>query len=419
MFKVEKDNKKIGKYLSDLISQRYASKRQFCKAYISASGVEPNEENTRNMSNRLSQIIKGAKAIQTYDLPYFTDLLGVSCEQILSAGEYCVPISKRVTNYSIACSKNPQEWEAYINREDKLILNSDEYCKTIIDYALEFNNYELLKYLMDKGYIWFDSRKNKDYFQTFGAGTSIERRPFEIDYALEGRLKTEDKLRMDLIALAVDNNDLKMLDKLRAREIPQLYRCHIRNILGVQPGFNQYYNERMVKHIAASSEHMLDYFTEPFEIRDPIRHTKGIKHVHTFMFPFISQLLDELVIIKSHFTETAFRKALKRNKAIHKKLCELIISVKNDEQYTGMYTKNLWIEVCRHNFEFIENGNIILFNAFFSTLNTNKQVDGIITNIAHVTKIPTSPILKHLAEELNDSYNKIRNLNDHLEEITK
>ena len=87
MFKVEKNNAKIGAYLADLINQKYESRRAFCRAYISANGEEPTNETINNMSNRLAQIAKGNKAIQTYDLPYFTELLGVSCEQILSAGE--------------------------------------------------------------------------------------------------------------------------------------------------------------------------------------------------------------------------------------------------------------------------------------------------------------------------------------------
>lgn len=224
MFKVEKNNKKIGKYLADLIEQKYKSRRAFCQAYIRATGEEPTSETINNMSNRLMQIANGNKAIQTYDLPYFTELLGVSCEQILSAGEYSVPVAKRVTNYSIACSKNPAEWDAYIKREDKLILNSDEYCKTVIDYALEFRNYEFLKYLMDKKYIWFDSREDADYIQTFGAGTSIQRREIGcIDAELQYKLSTEDELRINLIALAADNEDLEMLNNLRARETPQLY----------------------------------------------------------------------------------------------------------------------------------------------------------------------------------------------------
>ena len=94
-----------------LIDNKYESRRAFCRDYISLSGGVVTDDAVSSMSNRLSQIIKGKKAIQTYDLPYFTDLLGVSCEQILSAGECSVPISNRVTNYSIACSMNTEEWE--------------------------------------------------------------------------------------------------------------------------------------------------------------------------------------------------------------------------------------------------------------------------------------------------------------------
>lgn len=418
MFKVEKNNAKIGKYLSDLIEQKYDSKRAFCREYITAKGEEPNNETLNNMSNRLSQITKGKKAIQTYDLPFFTELLGVSCEQILSAGECSAPTANRVTNYSIACSKDPAVWEKYIHRADKLILNSDEYCKTVLDYALEFGNYDFIKFLMDNQYIWFDSRKDNDYVQTFGAGTSIEHRHIDsIDYGLEGKLKTEDELRINLIALAADHEDIKMLNELRARENPQLY-CRAHYLSGIHPDFDGCYNERMVKHIAASGEAVLDYFTDSFEIRDNVRYKDGSNRIHTFMFPYISKLLDLLITTKSSFTETALKKALKYNKATYNRLCKLISTVKNDERYAAEYMKSLWIKTCEQNLEFHENGDIVMFTAYYSTATTQNQVDGIITNVAHVTKIPTSPILKHLAEELNEAYDAIRNIRDHLEEIS-
>ena len=410
MFKVEKNNSKIGKYLDDLISQKYESRRSFCRAYIQAADEDLTNETINNMSNRLAQIVKGNKAIQTYDLPYFCELLGVSCEQILSAGECSVPITNRVTNYSIACSKDPAEWEAYINRADKLILNSDEYCMTVLDYALKFENYELIKFLIDNHYIWFDSRKDQDYIQTFGAGTSIERRHIgSIDYGLEGKLKTEDELRINLIALAADRKDIKMLNQLRARENPQLYfRAHY--LSAQHPDFHSFYNERMVKHIASSSDEVLDYFTDSFEIGDNVRYKDGSNRVHTFLFPYISQLLDMLIATKSSFAETALKKAIKYNTKTYKRLRELILSVKNDERYSAEYMKDLRIKVCEENFNFFDDGSIVMFRAIYSGTN----VDGIITNVAHVTKTPSSPILKHLVDELNESYLNIKNLKENL-----
>lgn len=410
MFKAEKNNLKIGRYLDDLISKKYESRRAFCREYIQATGEEPTSETINNMSNRLAQIVKGNKAIQTYDLPYFCELLAVSCEQILSAGECSVPITNRVTNYSVACSKDPAVWEAYINRADKLILNSDEYCKTVLDYALDFGNYELIKFLMDHNYIWFDSRKDQDYIQTFGAGTSIERRKIGyIDYGLEGKLKTEDELRINLIALAADRRDIKMLNQLRARENPQLYfRAHY--LSAQHPDFDSFYNERMVKHIASSSDEVLDYFTDSFEIRDQVRYKDGSNRAHTFLFPYISQLLDMLIATKSSFAETALKKAIKYNTKTYKRLRELILSVKNDERYSAEYMKDLWVDVCKRDFDFFDNGSIVMFRAIYSRTN----VDGIITNVAHVTKTPSFPRLKHLVDELNESYLNIKNLKENL-----
>ena len=417
MFKVEKNNAKIGMYLANIIEQKFDSKRAFCRAYILATGEDPTSETITNMSNRLNQIMKGRKSIQTYDLPYFTELLGLSCEQILSAGECSAPTTNRVTNHSIACSKDPAEWERYINRADKLVLNSDEYGKTVLDYALEFGNHEFIKFLMDNKYIWFDSGNDRDYNLTFGAGTSIQRRPIGfIDCDLESQLKMEDDLRISLIALAADNNDFDMMTALRARENPQLYiRAHY--LGGPHPDFSTGYSERMIKHIAQSNEYVLDYFTDSFEIRDQVRYKDGSTRTHTFMFPYISKLLDQLVITNSKFTETALRKAKKHNDATYKKLRELILAVKSDESHAPEYLKGRWISICQQDFDFYDDGDIVMFRSIYSSMAAMQHVDGIITNVPHVTKIPSSPTLKHLAEELNDSYMRIKDITQHLEEI--
>lgn len=309
MFKRE-NNQKIGAHIADLIQKKYPSKRQFCRAYLTVVGEEINDVSMQNMANRLSQIIKGTKAIQTYDLPFFTELLGVSCEQILSAGEYSVPQAKRVTNYYIAFSKDPDEWEAFINREDKLILNQDEYCKTILDYAVEFGNYDLLKYLIDKKYIWFDGRNENDYILNFGAGTSIKHRHIDIcDWGLEAKMRQEDELRWNLITLAADHNDMDMLEELRARENPQMYSLS-HYISKNHPKFYESYNERMVRHIAKSSNEVLDYFTDEIEIRDRIRYSDGRDSKHIYMFPYISELLDFIIEENSPFAEIADRKSV-------------------------------------------------------------------------------------------------------------
>ncbi len=224
------DNQEIGIYISGLIEREFKSARQFCKAYLQTDGInEPTREDIQNMANRLSQIKKGANAIQIHDLPIFSELLHVSFEQILSAGKCGEPKNNRMTNYTVAQSHSEAEWIAYIDEKDKPILNPDEYGKTVLDYAIMFGNYDFLKFLVNKKYIWFDSRKDNDYVMTFGAGTSIQRNKFEerdngvfirkpdMD-DLHYKLATEDQLRMYIISFAADHDDLPMLKKLRARK---------------------------------------------------------------------------------------------------------------------------------------------------------------------------------------------------------
>lgn len=267
IFNVEKNNAKIGKYLANIIEQKFKSKREFCRKYIRATGEEPTNETINNMSNRLSQITKG-------------------------------------------------------------------------------------------------------------------------------------------------NNDIEMLNKLRAREIPQLYL--ISHFTSSHLDFNNCYNARMMKHIADSNEFVLNYFTNSFLIRDYVRYKDDSNCAHTFMFPYISKLLDQLIITNSSFAETAIKKALKYNEKTYKKLCELILSVKNDEFYSADCTNDIFIKVCNEHIEFHEKVNVVRFRIVPLSKN---HTDGLITNVPHVTVKPIFPILKDLVDELNESYNKIVNIKEHLEEI--
>jgi hypothetical protein len=119
-----KTNEEIGAYLEKLIYSKYKSQRQFCVACIDLiPGVsqDSRDEEIRKLTNRLSQILKGKKGIQTHDLPIFSELLGVSCEEMLSAGATCTPIVNRRTNYNIAFSTNERDWMEYINHQSCIL----------------------------------------------------------------------------------------------------------------------------------------------------------------------------------------------------------------------------------------------------------------------------------------------------------
>lgn len=403
MFQV--DNKAIGTYISGIIESKFSSSRDFCRRWLTLTNEDINEDSIRNKANKLSQIKKGFKGIQIYDLPVFSDLLGLSFEQILSAGKSGTPKTERPTNYYIAQSQNEKEWQEYIDREDSPIQCKDEFGLNILEYAIQFQNYKFIKFLMDKGYIWFDSRKDCDYVMTFGAGTSIRKINLkdrgngiftlnpEFD-DLQNMLATEDQLRLHIIALACDNNDLDMLEKLRAREIPELYyKAHFLSCS--HPDFNSNYDAKTVEHIAKSSNRILEYFTDSFEIRDNIKYKDGSKRKHTFVFPFISQLLDFLISNGHPFANKALRKMIDYNFSVYEKLNNLIENSLED----GCYYGDIW----KNELDFYDNGNIVSFR-------NPLAVTGIITNIATVTRNSSNAETKELIDKLRETYSEIKNL---------
>lgn len=324
MFMLEKSNEKVGKYLNGLILEKYKNVRRFCIDYIKLSGLDENDNSViAKMQNRMSQIIQGKKAIQIYDLPTFCELLGVSCEEILSAGKDFTPFSGRVTNYEISFSKDKTVWDKYINHRDKLILNPDEYNKTVIDYALEFKNYDFLKYLMDKGYIWFVDDSQYDCRErAFGflAGTSIKRREVGDQDTLGVTLRyhsEERGLRQKMIALAMENNDFDMLDCLRAREVPAIYQAC--SYMNPQTKCKDYYNESVIVEIVESdSDKVIGYFSEDFPIKD------HFGQEHWFIYPYMGKLLELLITSKRKYAEAALRCTIAHNERVYNNLRQMI-----------------------------------------------------------------------------------------------
>lgn len=405
MFKVE-ENRKIGYYLSKLIDRKFESKRQFCKAYIESDGRVANDDETRKMANRISQIIKGKKSVQTYDLPIFTKLLEVSCEEILSAGECFVPNRDRLTNYNVAFTKDKDIWEQYINRDDKIILNSDEYGKTVIDYALKFKNFEFLKYLMENKYIWFvDANKPDYYLANFGAGTSIERRPYYQIDNLQTQLIEKVELRIQMISLAIQHNDIEMLVRLHAREIPSLYQAN--NFMWKSVDCDSYYDEYMedmIFHIAQANEQILDYFSEEFEVKSMFG------KINKFLFPYMTNLINLLIKENNEYLEVLLSRLIEHNQNTYKKLKKLIKNAINNQlnyTYIGIkdtkHYKDHITKVVMEQFNFCDNGNIVSFGDTLSR-------DGIITNIVYTEEISSECKINFLIQELNGLYNKIRNI---------
>lgn len=402
------DNGAIGQYLRKCIDKRFKNPRQFCIKYIETDTDRPADSGQiRKMANRMSQILKGEKGIQLYDLPLFCRLLEVSCEDILSAGNYPTPASARLTNYAVASSQDEREWEAYVNREDSPILNADEFGKTFIDYALEAGNYDLLKALMDKGYIWFVGPDEKDhltYFTGFGAGTSIEKKTFPYPQnlnVLDAQLRMRDELRTHMIALAIQHKDTEMLDQLHAREIPSLYQI---SAFSTEPtACKQYYNAELMDALVHADDIILEYFSKEFELTDRLGFS------NRFLFPFIGELIERLLQNNNPFVKCMLEIAIRHNQSVYDRLGVLLADAvefykRLDYDITNVAIKDALTKGILQDLKFF-NGDLV---SYFALLPETKK--GLKSNIVQVNAKSVDTIINCRIMELNKRYEDIHHI---------
>ena len=400
MYQTE-SNEMIGKYIGKLISEKFPSDRYFAAKYLKARyGLkeEPSSEEIQKMSNRICQIKQGKKGIQITDLPIFAHLLEVSVDAILSGGKELKPVSTRMTNYLVAHSCDKKVWKEYINRPDKLILNYDEYGKSVIDYALEFRNYHFLKYLMDNGLIWFVDEEHKDYWGSFGAGTSIQRRlPGETDI-LDVMMKQSDNLRTGFIALALENKGFDDLDKLKAREIPALYeaRCFLAQPLD----FKKYYDPRLMDAILEAPDEVLEYFSKEFDIK-----TNG-GFTYACTFPYLGKLIDMAVKKGRKVAAGMLENAIKHNKNTLDEMREI---AKNRAQVMEkIYEYANKPDIARFvmsDYHFYNANDTVCYHTGATSA---KGFQGLFTNAIRVSASSKDMYIEKLIRELNKTYDMIK-----------
>lgn len=393
-------NQRIGSYLGKLIDSKYRKRSDFYREYLKHEGINPDAEEVRKMGNRFSQIFIGEKkGLQIHDLLIVTDILGISCEELLTCGKAYRPVSGHMTNYEIAFSKNPKVWKKYMASEDNLFLNSDEYGKTVVDYALEFKNYSFIHWLMDEGYISFEEEK---WYGTalFLAKTKMKRRDIRfVDSDFPPQVTEEEQLRTNLVALAIENGDIKIMEEMKGREIPLLYEMTYAN---VKPEDRYLDDERMIEAIARSdNETIFDYFSEEFQIAT---RSKCIGH---YLYPNLGHVIDSMLCDKETNRDVVrmlIRRVIEHNKKAYEAISKNVEAfyqtrVKDwpgilpEDIATTYKEQTMW---CYH---FDADTSIVSF--------MDTSADGVRTNAIHIGESSSIPSLKSLIDEANEWYEKL------------
>lgn len=254
---------------------------------------------------------------------YYTQLLEVTCEELLSAGKSKVVNTDRYSNYKLGYSNDKAYWEKHINSDNKYFLNADEYGKTVLDYALECKNYDLIKYLTEHNYITIVNNDNSEpYGMTFFSGRNKFFETVKNKNKLE-QLKTDDTNRTDIASLAIENNDKYYLTKLREREIPQLYDACKYSCLPVS--CKPCYNEGINSAAANADKEVLDYFSEAFNIK--CGDTEAM-----YIYPFLGRLAEKMIGQNNKNTVYLLKRVLNYNSNVINELSEKNNTVFNCKQ---------------------------------------------------------------------------------------
>lgn len=400
MYKVE-SNKAIGEYVSKLIARKYGPARQFAIAYLmlrDGLNDEPPADQIQLAANKFSQLKTKGKGVTITDLPILSELLDVSVDNILSAGKVSKTVPTRMTNYSVAFSGDKKTWKEYVERPDNLILNPDEYGKTVIDYALEFGNYKLIKYLIANKYISFVGDKKNEYWGTFGADSIIKRRlPQDMDL-LVYKIRERDDLRTNVIALAIENEDYSILDSMKAREIPALYEGNY--FYGKDLDFKKYYNPKLLEAIAKGTEKVQVYFSEEFEIET---NRNAVCH---YMFPYLGKLIEMVIKSDGKAAPTMLKNALHHNNSVLKGIEEVATTcAESVREYCAYMDKDEFCKTVMNDYQFhIENDTVGYHNRMIK----QDGFRGIFSNVIQVKAISKDQYVMSLIEDVNRSYERIK-----------
>jgi hypothetical protein len=290
-----------------------------------------------------------------------------------------------------------------MQREDKLFLNYDEYGKSVIDYALDFKNYEFIKYLIYEGFIWLvDPNKAPDGLN-YGAGTNVKRRDLrsaDTDAPLE--IQYQDKLRTRTIALAIENNDVGILDSLLARQVPAMHLASLAGHPSVDLQANR--NEELIEAVANADDAIVAYFAEEFKVFN-LQHREN-----TFLFPYLDSVMREM-LNNNRFgsAEVCLRSAIRHNKSVYAQLKRLM------EEAYQFFRSSLGFDpsdqdylqkMVNNGFTFDSNSNLI---SFYYSPEKHKYI-GFVSNILSLESSCANPLIKELIQEMNDVYAAILSL---------
>ena len=158
-----KTKEEIGKFIKERIEYLNLKQSDLAARIAILKGAGYSKD---AIKDNVSKWIRGERYPGTEYIYYLSQVLELSVEEILVAGDVCDKYDNRPFSlYAVARSGDINAMEELMNTYTPdgscVGTNYDEYDKTILDYIIEFERIDLLKFLINKGYLsFFDTQIN-------------------------------------------------------------------------------------------------------------------------------------------------------------------------------------------------------------------------------------------------------------------
>ena len=204
--------------------------------------------------------------------------------------------------------------------------------------------------------------------------------------------------REKMISLAIDRKDFKMLEKLKAREIPPFYHYSFNGVN--QTECKSFYDKNMVAHISNANQKIITYFTEEFQVKNDWNED------NTFMFPYINELLNMLIKKDNEHLYTILKRCVEHNKKAYNKI-EEIKEIAN-QYFSNLYNQPGMDEMIKERVnKQISNELIYYKDGNFISMRDMYSKDGIITNLVSIKAKSRDKEIEQLIDEVNEYFYKI------------
>lgn len=296
-----KSKKEIGHYISLKIKEKKMSQSDLADKIATMKG-EGYEKSTIN--DNVSKWIRGERYPGTDYLYYLAQVLEVSVEEILVAGEVCEKYDTRpFTLYAVAKNKNRENVDILMaNCESEPFsvgTNYDEYNKTLLDYILEFENLNLIHYIIEKKYVSF----NGEFHTCF---RTHERENEYFKKLLFIALKYDDIFIFKFI--------IKRTYEINADDAVKFFEQ--KEVTCNMNGYRKYLAKEIIENIL-NTKNILDYLITPFvptddeyeELNDDLKEmvkipsSKKFETISGFFNYLLNVALMEQLAIAKNFTE--------------------------------------------------------------------------------------------------------------------